>query len=150
MSGDEQALSDLRELVGGRVFVDSDPDYDHRRAIFNGMIDRRPAAVVACQSAADVAAAVKAAVAAGLEICVKGGGHGISGNAIKDGALMIDLTDMKQLDVDSDSKVVHAGPGLRLGEFIVGTEAAGFVSPRMHCLRYRNRRPIFGRRFWLS
>ena len=82
---------DRRHRARGRI----DDGYDEARQTFNGMIDRRPAAIVQCRSTDDVVAAVRAARDAGLPIAVRGGGHSVAGHAVADGALVVDLREMR-------------------------------------------------------
>src|SRR5690348_14789608 len=80
--------------VRGSVLRCGDADYDSARAIFNGMIDRRPALIVRCAGIADVIAAVKLARKHNLEVAVRGGGHNVAGNCICNDGMMIDLSPM--------------------------------------------------------
>ena len=85
----------LASTLTGRLLRPDDPAYDDARRVHNGLIDRRPALIVRCRTAADIGAAVRFARAAGFEICVRGGGHNIAGLAVADGAVMIDLAEMQ-------------------------------------------------------
>src|SRR5215211_1246900 len=105
---DSSRVVELTASVSGRVVQPGDDVYDETRRVHNGLIDRRPALIVRCRSAADVASAVRFARAEGLEICVRGGGHNIAGQAVADGAMMVDLAEMKQVDVDPDARLVRA------------------------------------------
>jgi hypothetical protein len=126
------AASLERELSAdlcGELLFPNTTGYEASRAIFNAMIDRRPAAVVRCAAVDDVARAVVAARRHDLEISVRGGGHGVAGAAVRDGALMLDMSAMKALDVDEAHRRASAGPGLLLGEFDRGTGAHGLATP---------------------
>jgi FAD/FMN-containing dehydrogenase len=96
---DAERLEELRGTFSGSVLQPEDEGYDDARRVHNGLIDRRPAVIVRCQNAADVADAVRFARAQDLEICVRGGGHNVAGRAVVDGALMIDLAPMKGIHV---------------------------------------------------
>ena len=96
----QRALDDFRSTLRGDVLLPHDADYDPTRRIFNAMIDRRPALIARCASAADVIACIGFARAEALEISVRGGGHNVSGKALCDGGLMIDLARMKGCRVD--------------------------------------------------
>ena len=97
--------------VAATVLRPDDAGYDEARRTFNGMIDRRPAAIVACRSTADVVAAVRAARAGGLPIAVRGGGHGVAGHAMADGAVAIDLRQMRSVEVDAARRVARVAGG---------------------------------------
>ena len=82
----------------------------------NGLVDRAPAVIVRCRSAADAAAGVRFARAAGLDVCVRGGGHNVAGRAVVDDAVMIDLAEMKGASVDPEARTVRAEGGLNWAE----------------------------------
>ena len=123
------ALDALDAQVLGRVVRAGDPDYDTVRAVFNGMIDRRPAAIVRCTASIDVARGITFAREHDLVLSVRGGGHNVAGNAVCDGGIMLDLSLMKQLTVDPRTGVAVAGPGLTLGDLDRGTQAHGLATP---------------------
>ena len=93
----------------GRITEPGDPDFDDARKVFNGAIDRRPAAVAHASDAEDVAAAIRAARAAGLDFTIRAGGHSISGRSIRDGALCIDLRGLNAVRVDPATALVRVG-----------------------------------------
>jgi FAD/FMN-containing dehydrogenase len=103
-------------------------EYEAARQVHNGLIDRRPALIARCHSTADVADAVRLARQRELEICVRGGGHNVAGRAVVDGALMIDLAPMKQVDVDPSARTVRAQPGLTWGEYNDAAAAYGLAT----------------------
>ena len=84
----------------GRLLTQADDEYAVTRRIWNRMIDKKPALIARCASAADVRAGVKLARAERMTISVRGGGHGVAGNAVCDGGKMLDLSLMKQISVD--------------------------------------------------
>jgi FAD/FMN-containing dehydrogenase len=112
------------ELVGfsGRVVPEGDPGYDESRAVWNAMIDKRPALVAHCTNAADVAAALVYARERALVVAVRGGGHNIAGLSTCDGGIVIDLSEMKAIEVDPEARTVRAEPGLRWVEFDAATQ----------------------------
>jgi hypothetical protein len=112
----------------GAVVGPDDRGYDTARAVFNGMIDRRPLAVIRCMDASDVARCITFARRHHLPLSVRGGGHSVAGNAVRDGAVMLDLSGMKALRVDPDTRTVRAEPGLTLGEFDRATHAFGLAT----------------------
>ncbi len=88
----ERALvDDLRARLRGALLLSGDPGYDDARALWNAMIDRRPALIVRCQGVADVVTCVNFAREQGVTVSIKSGGHNISGLAVCDGGLMLDL-----------------------------------------------------------
>src|SRR5664279_752868 len=109
MSPDSALLDDLAGRLSGRVLRPSDEEYDTARRVHNGLVDRAPAVIVRCKSDEDVAAAVRYARAAGLDISVRGGGHNVAGRAVADGAVMIDLAEMKGTEVDAGAHGARRG-----------------------------------------
>src|SRR5205823_3930353 len=91
--------------------------YDAARTIWNAMIDRRPGLIVRAAGAADVVRTVQFAREHTLLLSVKGGGHNIAGNAVSDGGLMLDLSAMKSVRVDSTRRTARVEPGCTLGDF---------------------------------
>lgn len=102
---------------------DGDPGYDEARRIWNGMIDRRPALIARCTSAADVAEAIALARAEGWQVSVRGGDHSAAGAAVCDGGLMIDLSPMTKVEVDASARVVRVQPGARWKQVDEATQA---------------------------
>lgn len=119
----------LRASLRGDVLLPDDPRYGAARQIWNGMIDRRPAAIARCTGAADVRAALGFADREGLDVSVRGAGHNIAGTALADGALLIDLTPMRSIRVDPASSTVRVEPGVRLGELDREAQAFGLAVP---------------------
>ena len=121
----------VREWQGrfeGRLCAPGDEHYETARRIWNGMIDRKPALIARCVSLADVCAAVKLARAEEMPVSVRGGGHGVAGTAVSDGALMIDLSPMKAIQVNPAAKEATAAPGVLWGEFDRTAEAHGLAT----------------------
>jgi hypothetical protein len=122
----------VREELGsglrGEVVCPGDRGYDTARAVFNGMIDRRPLAVIRSLDASDVVRCITFARRLDLPLSVRGGGHSVAGNAVRDGAVMLDLSGMKALRVDPATRTVRAEPGLTLGEFDRATQAFGLAT----------------------
>jgi FAD/FMN-containing dehydrogenase len=119
----------LRGTVSGQVVVPGDHDYDEVRRVWNADIDRRPAVVVRCLTAADVSAAVLFGVTQGLEIAVRGGAHSVSGASVVDGGLMIDLGGMNQVTVDPQARRARVGGGALLGDVIEAAQEHGLAMP---------------------
>ena len=124
---DAALLDDLAGRVSGPVLRPADDGYDAARRVHNGLIDRAPAVIVRCRNAADVVAAVRFARAAGLDICVRGGGHNVAGHAVVDDAVMIDLAEMKGTLVDPEARTVRAEGGLNWAELNNATGEHGLA-----------------------
>jgi FAD/FMN-containing dehydrogenase len=122
-------IDGLRASLRGDVVLPDDPGYDEGRAIWNGMIDRRPAAIVECRGAADVAAAVRFARGGNLLFTVRGAGHNIAGNAVADGVLLVDTSTMTGIRVDPDARTVRVEPGCTLRDLDQETQAFGLATP---------------------
>jgi FAD/FMN-containing dehydrogenase len=123
------AFDALEGGLHGRLVRPRDAEYDAVRAVFNAMIDRRPAVVVQCLDPADVARGIAFAREHDLVLSVRGGGHNVAGHAVCDGGVMLDLSLMKGLRVDPDRQVADAGPGLTLGELDRATQTYGLATP---------------------
>jgi FAD/FMN-containing dehydrogenase len=113
---DVRVVDDLGTRISGRVLAPGAPGYDEARAVHNGLVDRRPALIVRCRTADDVVAALALARDAGLEVSVRGGGHNVAGRAVADGAVMIDLAEMKAIAVDPGRGTATAGGGVTWDE----------------------------------
>lgn len=111
----------------GTVMRPGDADYDEARRVFNGLIDTKPALIARCTSTSDVAAAVRYARANNLTVSVYGGGHAVTGSAVAEGALCVDLRGIKNADVNPDSRTVRAGGGLTWGELDAATQQHGLA-----------------------
>jgi FAD/FMN-containing dehydrogenase len=119
------AMTDLGASIGafgGTLLADGDAGYDDARAVFNGMIDRRPAHIARCTSAADVAAAVRLATSTGTPVSVYGGGHGVTGAAVVDGGVCIDLRGLRSITVDPAGKTARVEAGCTWGEVDAATQ----------------------------
>jgi len=126
---DPSALDALRGAVDGDLLTPGSPDYDEARALWNGMIDRRPAVVVRCGGADDVASSVRFARERGLPIAVKGAGHNIAGSALVDDGLVIDLSGLDAVEVNPGSRTARVQPGATLGDVDAATQAHGLAVP---------------------
>jgi FAD/FMN-containing dehydrogenase len=117
----------LARVVAGRVVVPGDVDYDAARAGFNGMIDRRPAAIVRIASDADAAAAIAFARQHDLPLAVRSGGHSAPGHGCCDDGIVIDCRDLQTADVDPAAGTVRVGSGLTWKQFDAVTQAHGLA-----------------------
>jgi FAD/FMN-containing dehydrogenase len=122
-------LSALGTSIQGRVLTPGSPGYDTARTLWNAMIDRRPAAIVQCTVADDVAQAVRFAAKRNLLTSIRGGGHNIAGNAACDGGLMIDLSSMKAVRVDPATRTARVEAGATLGNVDRETQKMGLATP---------------------
>jgi FAD/FMN-containing dehydrogenase len=113
---DPALVRELAARVSGPVLGPDDSGYDAGRSIHNGLIDRRPAVIVRCRTAGDVVVALDLARRIGLEVSVRGGGHNVAGRAVTDGGVMIDLAEMKRIEVDPVAATATAGGGVTWGE----------------------------------
>jgi FAD/FMN-containing dehydrogenase len=125
----EDAVENLKGLIQGDVLLPSDDDYDQARKIWNGMIDKRPAFIVRCTGPADVIDVVKFAREHDLLVSVRGGGHNVSGKALCDDGMVIDLSKMKGIRVDLNSGTARAQAGVTLGELDRETQMFGLAVP---------------------
>jgi FAD/FMN-containing dehydrogenase len=121
-------LEQLREQVRGQVIAPDDEGYDEARAVYNAMIDRRPAVVVRPANAGDVIAAVGFARETGIDLAVRGGGHGVPGFGTCDGGVAIDLSSMRGVRVDPAARTARAEGGATLGDFNAATHAFGLAT----------------------
>ena len=123
-------MTDTRfDLAGfkGQLLHPGDDGYDGARKVFNGMIDRRPAVIARCADANDVVAAVKLARAEDLPLSVYGGGHGVTGAAVCDAGVVVDLRAMNEVAVDPTARVAHAQAGATWGDFDAATQEHGLA-----------------------
>jgi FAD/FMN-containing dehydrogenase len=123
-----QVTDALRARVSGPVITPGHPDYDEARRVYNFMIDRRPAAIVQCTSATDVAAVVRQAAETGLELAVRGGAHSVPGFGTADGALVADLSGLSTVTVDPETRTARAGGGVTWAGFNEATAAHGLAT----------------------
>jgi FAD/FMN-containing dehydrogenase len=113
----------------GRLIRPADPAYDAARAVWNGSIDRRPAAIARCTGAADVMEAVRFARERGLPVSVRGGGHNIAGHAVCDDGLVIDLSGLRGVFVDPAARRAQVAPGATWGDVDHETQPFGLAAP---------------------
>ncbi|HMB48229.1 MAG TPA: FAD-binding oxidoreductase, partial [Afifellaceae bacterium] len=114
---------DFPDRLKAGLIDEEHPAYDEARALYNGMIDKRPAWIVRCKDADDVAAAVTHARTANLLLAIRGGGHNGPGLGSCDGGLVLDMSPMKAIDVDAQARTVSVEAGCTQGE--VDKVAAG-------------------------
>jgi FAD/FMN-containing dehydrogenase len=118
----------LRAALDGRVIVPGEVGYDEARTVFSGGIDRYPAAVVRVGDTADVSRVVSFARESGLELAVKSGGHSGAGHGTTDGGTLLDLSGMKNLEIDVEGRTAWAETGLTAGEYTAAVGAHGLAT----------------------
>ncbi|MWA12179.1 FAD-binding oxidoreductase [Streptomyces sp. BA2] len=126
---DGSTLEEMRAALRGPVIGPQDPEYDRARAMYNAMIDRRPAALVRCSDAADVMAAVDFIRERDLELAVRGGGHSGAGLCEVDDGVTIDLSPMRWARVDPVARTARVGGGSRLADLDHAAHAFGLATP---------------------
>jgi FAD/FMN-containing dehydrogenase len=129
LTSDADSLTELQRSVAGAVVTPADPGYDVVRRCFNALVDRRPAAIVRCLGADDVATAFDFARSQGLDVAVRGGGHNPAGHCVLDGGLVIDLSMMRRVEVDSEARIARSQGGATWLDFDSATQAFGLVTP---------------------
>ena len=126
---DAMAIEELRRSVAGEVILPGDAGYDAARAVWNAMIDRHPAAIVRATGSADVIGAVRFAAANRLPVSIRGGAHNVAGHAVGDDGLMIDLSGMRGVRVDSDRRRAMVDGGATWGDVDAATQVHGLATP---------------------
>ena len=124
----EALVEEFQTSLRGPLLQPGDAGYDDARIVWNGMIDRRPALIARCAGVADVIQAVNFARDNHLLVSVRGGGHNITGYAVNDGGIVIDLSQMKSVHVDLAKSTARAEAGLTSGEYNHETQAFGLAS----------------------
>jgi len=123
------AVAVLRRVSDAEIVVAGDGGYDGARAVWNAMIDRRPAAIIRCRNAADAVTAVSFARAQGLPVSIRGGGHNVAGHAVGDGGVMIDLSGMRGVRVDPERRRTWVEGGATWGDVDRATQVFGLATP---------------------
>lgn len=124
----EDTVRRLKENLRGELILAGDAAYDDARSVWNAMIDRRPALIARCLGVADVVTCVNFARDQGVALTIKGGGHNISGLAVCDGGLMLDMSRMRGVWVDPDARTARAQAGCLLGDVDRETQLHGLAA----------------------
>src|SRR5205809_833178 len=124
-----EATGAFLEGVRGPVLQSGDPGYDEARAIWNGLIDRRPALIVQCSGAADVVDAVNFAREQNLVLSIRGGAHNVAGNAVNDSGIVVDLSRMNGVHVNPSTRTVRVEGGATWGDCDRETQLFGLAVP---------------------
>ena len=126
---DEGAIATFKAGLRGELIRPGDDAYDGARKVWNGMIDRRPALIARCAGVTDVIAAVNFAREQGLPVAIRGGSHNVTGNAVCDAGVVIDLSNMKGIRVDPEKRTVRAEGGCTWGDLDHATHVFGLAAP---------------------
>jgi FAD/FMN-containing dehydrogenase len=118
----------LRGVLSGQVIAPEDATYDEARTVFYGGFDRRPALIARPKNAADISQVVSLARESGLEFAVRSGGHSLAGHSTTDAGIVLDLSDMKGLEVDIAERTAWAQTGLTAGEYTTAVGAHGLAT----------------------
>ena len=121
--------ADLASCLRGVLLEPGDDGFDDARSLWNVRFDRNPDAIIRCANGADVKAAIDFARFRGMQLSVKGGGHSYAANSVADGGLLIDLSPMKTVRVDTDAKTVTVEAGVTCAEMDAATQDHGLATP---------------------
>ena len=121
------SIPDLRKGFKDRVIAPGDTDYDKARTVFYGGVDRRPAVIIKVADASDVSRVVNLARESGFELAVRSGGHSSVGHSVTEGGIVLDLSNMKDLQINPESRTAWAETGLTAGEFTNAAAAHGLA-----------------------
>lgn len=127
MSSATSDAARLQERISGIVIAPTDGGYDDARRLFNGMIDKRPALFAQCRSVDDVQSALAFGLERGMDITVRGGGHGVAGRALTDGGLVIDLRHLNAVHVDPQARTATIAGGATMGHLDRATQSHGLA-----------------------
>ena len=122
------STSELRALFKGRVIAPGDDAYEEARTVFYGGIDHRPAAIVRVADAGDVSRVMSLARETRMELAVRSGGHSSAGHSVSDGGIVLDLSDMRALDINTNERTAWAETGLTAGEYTTAADAHGLAT----------------------
>ena len=126
---DESVVERFGSELRGELLRPGDDEYEEIRQLWNGVIDRRPALIARCAAVEDVVLAVNFARENDLLLAVRGGGHNVAGTASAEGGLVVDLSSMKDIEVDPERRTVRAGAGVTIGELDEETQQHGLATP---------------------
>jgi FAD/FMN-containing dehydrogenase len=128
LSLEAAAVRELAESLRGQLLLSGDDGFDAARTVWNAMIDKRPALIAICADAADVQNAVAFASERGMLLAVKGGGHSFPGKSVCEGGMMIDLSQIHAVGIDSGAMTAKVGGGALLGHLDTATLEQGLVT----------------------
>ena len=125
---DEAAMRTFYSNVRGQVILPDDAIYKEARTVFYGGFDRHPAAIVRVKDTSDIARVVSLARESGLELAIKSGGHSLAGHSVSEGGIVLDLSEMKNLEVDTEGRTAWAQTGMTAGEYTAAVGAHGLAT----------------------
>jgi FAD/FMN-containing dehydrogenase len=125
---DPSDFAGLRRMIAGELITPADSAYDSERRVWNAMVDRFPALIVQCRDTGDIAAGIGFAREHDLPLTVRGGGHGVAGRAVADGALMIDLSRMNGIAIDPIRRTATVQGGVRWAELDTAGHRTGLAT----------------------
>ena len=125
---DTLSIEQLRSEFNSQVIAPGDADYDKARTVFYGGVDRRPSAIVRVKNTEDVVRVIELARETGLELAVRSGGHSTVGHSVTEGGIVLDLSEMRDLQIDVDAKTAWAEAGLTAGEYTSAAAAHGLAT----------------------
>lgn len=125
----DDVIRDLRANINGRVITMEDAEYEEARTVFYGGIDRRPAVIVRPANAGEVARIITLARETGIELAVRSGGHSSAGHGVSDGGIVLDLRNLRALQIDYAHRSAWAGSGLTAGEYTIAAGKYGLATP---------------------
>ncbi|HUM64514.1 MAG TPA: FAD-dependent oxidoreductase, partial [Chitinophagaceae bacterium] len=119
----------LKDNLHGKLVLATDPAYNESRKVYNGMIDKYPAAIAYCRDVTDIVSCINFAKENDILLAVRGGGHNAGGLGIADNALVIDLSSMKEIRIDASARTVRVQAGCLLKEMDAATHEVGMTVP---------------------
>ncbi len=122
------SVPQLRASFDGRVVAPGDAAYDQARTVFYRSYDRHPAAIIRPSDATEVAQVVTLAAETGMALAVRSGGHSLAGHGVVEGGIVLDLADMRALDIDPDRRTAWAQTGLTAGQYTASAAAHGLAT----------------------
>lgn len=125
---DGETVDSLIRQLKGEVALPGDTVYDEATSIWNGMIDKRPSFVIRPQTVDDVVRTVEFARDQDVELSIRGGGHNIAGLALSDGGITLDMSALRNVDVDVEARLAKVGAGCTLGDVDQATQEHGLAT----------------------
>jgi FAD/FMN-containing dehydrogenase len=125
---DEGTIGEFSSKVQGQLIRPQDDGYDEARTVFYGGFDRHPALIVRVADATDVSRVIALARESGLELAIRSGGHSVAGHSTTEGGIVLDLSEMKNLEIDLERHTAWAETGLTAGEYTAAVGAHGLAT----------------------